>query len=466
MADLEKVSLLRKDSSSSDDFSEEPERIGSLKGRSSSLRSAYNVICTVVGAGLLQLPNGLSQSGWSGVILLVVMGIMSCYTAVILIKTLLVSKAEDPTHLPTYGDIGETAFGKVGRWVVNVQMHVTLMGVATVYLVLSGSNICQLMYEHNLFGEYMGNPDFWNPDHKLPIAIAVVIVAAIVWWHVWLKTLHEVGVVSAFNVGVAVALAIFVIVEIFVNPGERPSDAGHTFLHYQGCSDLTKCSLGAAFASFSFSFGAHPVLPTIYESMAKPKQYNMMILLTFIAILAFYLPISIIGYWAYGDQTLSPIYNNLCAGNSCPTQERVGKIVAIIAITLHVMFSYAVVINPSELAAERVLKIDERSAAKAKSVLLRTVLVIITALLAIAIPNFGLFLNLVSSFTSSFTAFILPSVFYLKIFWDDFQRMPGWRRAAIISWNTLIIVCALLGCFFGSLNSITGILRTVFKLDV
>ena len=41
----------------------------------------------------------------------------------------------------TYGDIGMATFGRAGRLFVNVQMHVTLLMVATIYHLLAALNV-------------------------------------------------------------------------------------------------------------------------------------------------------------------------------------------------------------------------------------------------------------------------------------------------------------------------------------
>lgn len=85
--------------------------------------------------------------------------------------------------------------------------------------------------------------------------------------------------------------------------------------------------------------------------MKKPGQFNIMIGATFVAILGFYIPMSVIGYYAYGSETESPIYNNLCDGSAaCDYGEQLGKWLAIFAVTAHVMLSFAIVLNPTELA--------------------------------------------------------------------------------------------------------------------
>ena len=104
-------------------------------GNSSSFFASYNVICTVVGTGLLQLPYGLKETGWIGVFVLVGLALVAGYTATLLIKCM-----NPPTgkKLYTYSEIGKEAFGIYGSIIVDLMLHATLIGVATIYLILSG----------------------------------------------------------------------------------------------------------------------------------------------------------------------------------------------------------------------------------------------------------------------------------------------------------------------------------------
>jgi len=61
--------------------------------------------------------------------------------------------------------------------------------------------------------------------------------------------------------------------------------------------------------------------------------------------------------WAYGNETLSPIYENLCndsAQAGCSYQAQLGLYLAILGVTVHVILSYALNINPFERAVRHV----------------------------------------------------------------------------------------------------------------
>merc|ERR1719433_987337 len=108
---------------------------------------------------------------------------MAWYTGDTLIKGLHLARAladaDDPKKAgrlqngekpSTYGDIGEAAFGTAGRVFVNLQMHVTLVMVATVYNLVAGMNLLTIF----------SSVSWLTPE------IAIVSVAVVAWFHVFL----------------------------------------------------------------------------------------------------------------------------------------------------------------------------------------------------------------------------------------------------------------------------------------
>ena len=77
---------------------------------------------------------------------------------------------------PSYGDLGFATYGTFGRNFVNVQMHVTLLMVATIYHLLAALNVHWLLC--------------------LSLPVSALLIAGVVWLHVFLKSLGEVAILS------------------------------------------------------------------------------------------------------------------------------------------------------------------------------------------------------------------------------------------------------------------------------
>lgn len=155
-------------------------------GKTSTLFASYNIVCCVVGSGLLGLPYGLAESGWVGVGLLIAIAVVGVYTASVLVQCL---SPPSGRKLVRYGDIGREALGKPGEIAVTLVLHIALLGIATLFLILAGGNLSSLL---------AAVPWPTAEDYEVEVLVisdqlAIVIVAGAMWGHVWLKTMHEVG---------------------------------------------------------------------------------------------------------------------------------------------------------------------------------------------------------------------------------------------------------------------------------
>lgn len=211
---------------------------------------------------------------------------------------------------------------------------------------------------------------------------------------------------------------------------------------------------GSAFAGFAFAFGAHPILPDVYRSMSNPTQYRTMLTGAFLIVMALYLPICLVCYSVYGSELKSPVYETAAMSGSV-------AIKAIVALlTVHIIGGYAIVINPPEVALESALGIEKRSHPFLLRICLRSLFVLFTCSVSVLMRNdFAPCVNLVSSFTSSFTCFILPCMFYVRL-----SLKAGIKLSAMeLAWNLLIIVLAILGSIFGAMEAVEDIITTFFN---
>lgn len=76
--------------------------------------AGMNVLC---GVGILSAPYAAKEGGWVGVSILILFGVISFYTGMLL-RSCLVSRP----GLQTYPDIGHAAFGTVGRFAISVSI--------------------------------------------------------------------------------------------------------------------------------------------------------------------------------------------------------------------------------------------------------------------------------------------------------------------------------------------------------
>jgi vesicular inhibitory amino acid transporter len=222
-----------------------------------------------------------------------------------------------------------------------------------------------------------------------------------------------------------------------------PADPPHTEFFV---SDVL--SFGGAFASFAFAYGMHPILPTVYADMRYPHKFRQMIIFAFILVFAMYLPMLCVGYSVYGDEVPSPIYKE---------KSMTGGVVlfVIIAMTFPALGGYAIVINPVERALEDTLGLDHWKSPLLSRIGVRSCFMVFTATVSILLQEkFPPLLNLVASCTSTFTQYIFPCLFYLKLCSMARVRVSLLEKV----WNGLILLCATVGAIFGTI----GALRQIF----
>lgn len=78
----------------------------------SETNAGINVLC---GVGILSTPYAVKEGGWVGLSILVMFGVLSFYTGMLLRYCL-----DSQSELETYPDIGQAAFGRFGRIAISV----------------------------------------------------------------------------------------------------------------------------------------------------------------------------------------------------------------------------------------------------------------------------------------------------------------------------------------------------------
>lgn len=89
----------------------------------------------------------------------------------------------------------------------------------------------------------------------------------------------------------------------------------------------------------------------------------------------------------------------------------------------------------------------------------RTCLVLVTFLLAVAIPNLELFISLFGALCLSALGLAFPAWIQMCTYWYQYK---GSQKVWLILSNGFIVVVGLLGLIVGTWTSLTEIINTVF----
>lgn len=390
------------------------------QGNSSLFKAFFNGLNALSGVGILSVPYALASGGWLSLLLIFIVAMAAFYTGLLIKRCM----EADPS-IRTYPDIGERAFGKIGRTVISVFMCTELYLVVTGFLILEGDNL------HNLF-----------PDLELEIADGlklggresfVLIIALVILPSVWLDDLSILSYISATGVLASVVIVVSILcVGTFDGIG----------FHSKG--DLLNWSgIPTAVSLYGFCYCAHPVFPILYNSMKKKHQFSMVLLLCFLCSTFGYASMAIIGYLMYGSKVDSQITLNL------PT-DRLSSKIAIYTTLVNPLSKYALMLEPVVNSTESWFPNYHKN--RYFKILLRTGLVATQVIVALVVPFFGYLMSLVGAFLSITASITLPCLCYLKIS-GNYVRGEG---ILVVGTVALSILIAIFGTYTSLVQIIEG----------
>ncbi|XP_031274394.1 amino acid transporter AVT1I-like isoform X2 [Pistacia vera] len=319
------------------------------------VRTCFNGLNALAGVGILSIPYALSQGGWLSLIILLLVAILCWYTGLLLRRCM-----DAHPLIKTYSDIGNLAFGYKGRAIVSVFMYLELYLVAVEFLILEGDNLDKLFpnMEFKIAGLKIGGRQGF-----------VLLTALVILPTTWLRSL---GMLAYVSVGGVLASTILAACVLWVGAVD-----GVGFNELGMLLDLG--GMPTAISLFTFCYCGHAVFPTLYNSMKDRSQFSKVLLVCFITSTINYGSMAVLGYLMYGQHLKSQVTLNL------PLRK----------IALE---------DTSLLRGSRAL-----------SILIRTVLVISTVIVALTVPFFGYVMAFIGAFLSVTVSILLPCLCYLRI---------------------------------------------------
>ncbi|KAJ8434470.1 hypothetical protein Cgig2_006276 [Carnegiea gigantea] len=297
-----------------------PSSMATLFPPLSSFRGFTLTNC-IPGAGILSVPYALASGGWLSILLLFAIALVTLYTGLLIRRCI-----EEDSTIITYLDIGEPAFGNIGRSIVSVFMNGELYLIVAGFLIVEGYNL------HNLFPEVQFEAYGLKVGGRAGFAI---IVALIILPSVWLDNLSILPYISATSVMASVIIVVSIFwVGAFDGIG----------FHHKG--DLISWSgVPTAVSLHSFCYCAHTDFPTLYNSMEKRHHFSQVLFLCFLCTTIIYAAMAMTGSLMFGPTVDSQITLNL------PIQKLSSRI-AVHTTLVNPLSKYALMLEPISRATE------------------------------------------------------------------------------------------------------------------
>ncbi|PSS33476.1 Lysine histidine transporter like [Actinidia chinensis var. chinensis] len=398
--------------------------------------SAFHNVTAMVGAGVLGLPYAMAELGWGpGVTVLVISWIVTLYTLWQMVE---MHEMVPGKRFDRYHELGQHAFGKkLGLYIVVPQQLIVEVGVNIVYMVTGGKSLQKF---HNLV---------CKDCKSIKLTYFIMIYASV---HFVLSHLPNFNSISGVSLAAAVMSLSYSTIAwaASVDKGvvkdvdysyKATTTAGKVFNFFSALGDV------------AFAYAGHNVVleiqATIPSTPEKPSKGPMWrgVIVAYIVVALCYFPVSLIGYWMFG---------NSVEDNILITLEKPTWLIAManLFVVIHVIGSYQIYAMPVFDMIETVLvKKLKFKPTRTLRFISRNVYVALTMFIGMTFPFFGGLLSFFGGFAFAPTTYFLPCIMWLAIY------KP---RKFSLSWFANWI-CIVLGLLLMILSPIGGLRQIILQ---
>lgn len=386
---------------------EERHAIGALEASAALFKA-------IVGPGTLFLPAGVRNAGLlSSLTITLMTGVLATWCMSLVLEATRALRKRGVMVLD-FGDLGQAAFGKYGKWAVEVAVGASQMGFCTAYCVFVAENLQAVLFE--AYGGTVGDAAPEDKSCSLPplfagkmlvyriIAMVIPLLIPVTW-------VRQLRYFSASNM-IANLLVLTSLLYVFVAFGFR-FGAGEaadvtTLRWFRPAETLVY------FGTASYAFEGIGVLLTVERSMSKPDHMKPVIYATMVVAVSLQMIFSASAYVLYGDKTASVITVSLSRASF------LGGTVAVQAVQLawviEVLLTFPLQLFPVARIIERKLFPERRSGRRWIKNTIRSCLVFLS--MGIALFGFTSVDNLVALIGALGCvplALVFPALFHWRI---------------------------------------------------
>lgn len=401
----------------------------------------FHLLKGSLGTGILAMPHAFHNSGYAvGLIGTVAIGLICTYCIHLLIQAEyeLCKRRRIPSM--TYPATAEASLLEGPhqlRWlapysvhIVNAFLLVYQLGTCCVYVVFISENIKSVCDE------------YW-PDYHVAIYMLIFLVPLIlINWIRNLKLLAPFSTAANAITVVSFGIILYYLIE-----------EGPTFEDRHAVGELENFPL--FFGTVLFALEAIGVIMPLENEMKTPRQFGTpfgVLNVGMSCIITLYVGMGLLGYLTYGESSSGSITINLPPGDIMAQMVKVTLALAIY-VTYGLQCYVAVDITWNEYLEPR---IEKNSKTLYKEFATRTVLVIITFLLAVAVPKIDLFISLFGALCLSALGIAVPAMVDICTYW---HVHTGFRFYVILVKNLALVVFGICGLFVGTYTSLKEIVN-------
>lgn len=354
------------------------------ENKTSSVQAFSNIFNANMGTGVLAMPYVIRLTGYWGVILIIIIAFLGNYAG---LKPLIYCFREDTAYenlsQSTYADLGEARYGRV---MVHITNFFEQFSHCTLFLIMCGTVL------HHTFPDSFVSESVW---------IAVVSIAVLPCAGV--RTMKHISWISLLTVIVAIVTSTCVLVYALAHYNQWKT-------HELASFKFKEMSIAMGIIVVTYSSQAY--LPIIEKSMRYQGEFNAIMDFTYTLVTIIKFNYGILVFFCFREHTEQIMTLSIPHGTF--------RISLSLAVIMTALLFYVV---PMFMLFEHQLNIplfaelkDELSRCNKNpmpKLVFGFVFILLSTLVAIFVPHFGLLMAFVGSFTGTILVLTYPCLFHI-----------------------------------------------------
>ena len=388
--------------------------------RSSGFLMSISLQSMILGTSLLSIPYCLKVAGVWSLVLTLIIGVVSTFTANILSECQYQESFSRPRLFKrihtSFVDMSRACWSSAGGILMEALVYFSLARNIVVIILLADIS-CEILNEFVTDG--------YNKN-----------ILSVFWMFATLPLLFITRIsVLAFVSFIGLILYLIAMFVIMILCLIQAKHWGYS--NFSTEFDIK--GFGIAAGIILNSYAVHMNLPALEASLRKPNQYNMINKLTFFSNTVIKIAFALVGFFTFAQDTQQEITSNIHVYYPLPT-----------IIKSAVMF-FAYFTIPLQSFVVFTL-IDDTFKPKFTActnnmiwlLISRSLFMTLCLLIAVLVPNFSVVVSLIGSIRGSFITLILPSLYYITLKTHDKQLYK-----VVIAVLTAVFGCVLgiIGCY-------------------
>ncbi|KAH9616375.1 hypothetical protein KSS87_004576 [Heliosperma pusillum] len=392
-----------------------PTRRIKYKDDSASVPGAvFNVSTSIIGAGIMSIPATIKVVGViPALILIVVVAVLAEMSVEFLLRFTYNSgetrRSGNETIIMTYAGLMGESFGKVGSLCVQFSVIITNWGCLVVYLIILGDVLSGSEHGESLhlgvLREWFG-PQWWTTrPYALLFVVVFILLPLVLVRHIY--SLKFSSAASVFLAVVFIGIScVMATSAVFQGKAEKP----RLFPDLTGQVSFFNLftAVPVIVTAFTFHFNVHP----ISSELGKPSKMLQATRISLVLCAIIYFAVGFSGYLLFGESLASDILVNFDRSSDSPILNNVIRL----SYALHLILVYPLLNFPLRVNLDELLFPQKPALATDdfRFLSLTGILLVLSYVASIAIPDIWIFFEYVGSTTVVLLAFIFPAAIVLR----------------------------------------------------